>query len=309
MKNKLLSILVIATTLLCISCSEEKDKNVTSLGIVECYDNFLWEEHTPDTIQMGRFVVEFADDAADPEYNASIMIGAVEIDEEGNKKPLATSDIQMYFNGKATSDNKFKISHGTEEVVLTAVVNPNAEDRIYKWNVEVLEEGKECEKLANEHGDRVEYFGESFEVEKDKITNPLKKNLTTTLIILFILILLWILVIRPLKYPGIRVNNILIIGPGNFYGSYNIKGAYKVILTSDANKKQKFMSRIFIGKIMYLYGDVWTQDIVFKNFNKNSITVITPETWSCSDFILEKYNTYELTNTQSPKDKGKITVN
>lgn len=296
--------------LLCLSCSNEKDVDAHALGVVETYDDFPGCKYTPDTIPIGKFIVEFLDDAVSDTCPASFRMAAYNLTENGGKTLLDVSVAQLYCNGKAVKGNQFVVKNDkpSTEIELSIVLNKDAEDAEYTFSVEVMDEGRDLEKIVDEDDKMINELCEKFVVKKDTIVNPLKKNLGIALAVLGLCLAVWLFVLRYMFFPRIKVTSLQFEGPGPFFGMYPVKGCYKVVLTCDTKKKQSFFARVFKGKVKYIYNEIWTTDVAFSHFDKNSVSIRVSGTWSCDSFQLEKLNSYEIYSTESPKEKGKITV-
>lgn len=270
MSSKILTIFAIASTFLFFSCGSNEE-NVHALDKTEFYNDFLWSKYTPQEIEMGKIVVEFDDDA--DSLATSFRLGVFEFDKEGGKRPLKTSVAQIYFNDVEGDNNQIEINQDMSEIKLKAVFKPGAENRMHNWSVEVLEEERNFEKLADENGDRIDIFSERFDLEKEKVWNPLAKWLFIVFIAIVAVNLFWLLILKPNKYPCFKNNRIDIVGPKPYMQTLNVQGKYvKVVLTKRA-QSQGFFNKLYKGEIKYLVNQIWIEDIELLPRDKNSIAI------------------------------------
>ena len=73
-------------------------------------------------------------------------------------------------------------------------------------------------------------------------------------------LILWFLFLERMFYPRIKVSRVEFKGPGSYYQSQKIKGARKVVLTSQ-NKKQNSFSKLFTGEVKYARADHFSPEI------------------------------------------------
>lgn len=270
MSSKFLSIFAIASALLFFSCAKS-DENVHALEKTEFYNDFLWCKYTPKVIDMGKIVVEFADDAE--EMETSFRLGVFELDEDGRKKPLKSSVAQISFNGVETKDNQIDVNQDVSEVVLKAVFKPGAENKVHNWSVEVLDEGRNFEKLADENGDRIDAFSERFELEKEKIWNPLAKWLIIIILVIIVGNIIWLFMLKSFYFKTFEVASIQIKDPVQFR-NLNVRKKYRKVILTNRNQEQGFFDKIYKGEIKYVISPIWSNNIELEPRDKNRIRVV-----------------------------------
>ena len=284
------------------------------------FEDFGCCKYTPDTIPIGTIQIEFLDDAAPSSgesYETTFGIAVFNIDKNGQKTLIDSDIAQIYYNGEASKDNKYIATNknGNFSIGISAVMNPDAENGIYNFSVEVMEEGQNLDKLIisdedinidHQNGYVNHSIGEHSIKKGDKV-NPLKKGLIIGGLTFFIILFVWIFVLRYIFFPRIKVNQLQFQGPGAFFGVFIVKGCYKVILTSNKKNKQGLLGRILVGKILYIYNDVWTRDVVFGRYDSSSVSAKVSDTWYCDSYQLQKFNEYKIYDTAKKEDKGKIT--
>lgn len=105
-----------------------------------------------------------------------------------------------------------------------------------------------------------EYEGTSLRTAYAIGWNPLAIVLFWIGVAILLCLLLWFLFLQRIFYPRIKVSRVEFKGPGSFYQSKKIKGARKVVLTSQ-KKKQNPLSRLFTGEVRYIKADHFTPEL------------------------------------------------
>ena len=119
--------------------------------------------------------------------------------------------------------------------------------------------------------------------------------------------MLWLLIGRPIFYPGFRVKSISLSGPEPYFATHRLKGARKLVLTAKP-ERQGFMSRLFSGRIVYGVNPLWTTKIEIIPRDGRSIRIKTlGQEFFIMSKVLKVREEYELENTQT-KGKTRITV-
>ena len=155
MLNKLYSLLVFVVAFVCFSsCSEEEAGGIEySMGRVECYDDFLWNEYSP---VMKKKQLKFVFEADALSEDASFKMGFFTIGEDGKTEPMGTDVAQVYVNGEPVDNNQFEVSNKVDgkyvenvTLELGVVFNPDAATGVHKWEVCTIEtEKKMMEEVA-----------------------------------------------------------------------------------------------------------------------------------------------------------------
>ncbi|MBQ5888010.1 MAG: hypothetical protein IIW77_01885 [Bacteroidaceae bacterium] len=332
--NKVTSILIIMVAMVMASCGGSDSKpQGAHWGHTEYYEDHLFKKYEP-VVMSNELEIELNNDAARFLSNEDAFI-KFQISSDSTKF-VRPKDIIVYFNDTPCPDFTFcmypKKQIGLEESEIT--------NDYYlicgKLGIEFKDEanngghhyyvlydgckGKNQVALKDSNTPQPAYTRDlqhaydgsiidGIYISKETVENPAAVIIKWIITIILIALAVWFIVFRNLLYPKIRVSCILFTGPGHFSGSIRVKGCYKVVLTADKNKKQGILSKIFIGKILYVRDDIWTSDIVFSHFDKNSVAISVSGNWSCSGFKLCKYNYYEIKDTKNPNNKGTISVN
>lgn len=307
------------------SCSEEKQPTGDNWGTTEWYPDRFYYSYDP--VRMTKTLeFEFNDDAR--EYlkgDDGYFELAISSSPQTYTKP---TNIKVYYNDEYCEDGKFRVK-------LSETVADESAPNVYTADVgiEFLDEAKEgihqyyivySGDMAgnsyirdndnaiqtNKNDVSVELFTldeDGFYVEKIDVKNPVDVVLTWIGIIGGIGLAIWLLFGRYFFYPRIMVSRIMLTGPDTFNRSIAVKGCYKVVLTADRKKKQGLFARIFTGKILYIYDDVWTDAISFTHSKRDSIIIHTTGNWECDDRRLVRYSNYKVSNIAT-KAKCSITI-
>lgn len=136
--------------------------------------------------------------------------------------------------------------------------------------------------------------------------NPLKLALLILLAALAAALAVWFLIIKPTRYPRIKVSSLEIIGPDTYYKRVHMLGASRVVLTS-RRRSQGLLSRLFTGKTVFVRAPHWDKDILIVPGNRKKVKVKCPSPWSCTPgFILSPGIEYTLNSPTGASSKLKI---
>lgn len=332
--NKVTSTLIIIAAMVMVSCGGSKSKpKGAHWGHTEYYEDHLFKKYEP-VVMSNKLEIELNNDAARYLSNEGSFIEfRISSDPKEYVRP---TDIIVYFNNEPCPNFTFRMypkeQIGLEENDITndyylisgtlgIEFKDDANNGGHHYYVQYYDcagknylslKGSKESQPAYKTDLQHEYSGSIIDgiyISKETVENPAAVIIKWIIRIILVALAVWFILLRNLIYPKIRVSCILFTGPGHFSGSIPVKGCYKVVFTADKNKKQGILSRIFIGRIKYVYDDVWTSDIVFSHFDKNSVAISVSGNWSCSGFKLEKYNNYEIKDTRNSNNKGAISVN
>lgn len=322
MSSKLKIFLLSCLAFIFVSCGEENiDAEIVTYG------DFLWSEYTPEKIPMGTVKVEFEDDAVPSEegvYETGFWIAVYDVAENGEKTLVDPAVAQIYYNDEPSEDNKCHITNknGNIDVKVSAAMNNDAEDRTYKFSVELMEEGQEFEKLilggksyqVSKDNEYANHNVAEFSIDKGSKMNPLKKWLLIILIVFIALNLFWLVVMRPIYFKRFAIRKISIVGPEPYMQNVPVSGRsgsyIKVVLTRKS-QKQGFFNKLYTGEIKYIVNEIWTEDVELIPRDRRSIRVraVNPRGVFVVDSpTLMKDNECKLTNTET-KGITKITIN
>ena len=226
-----------------------KKKDIERLGKVLHHPSFMWKEE--ETTELtDTLYLNFNKDAK-AESNSYVELEFV--DGEGNS--ISNEELQISNEGQLLKDNKLKVKSSDNYVVLKFRYLPKANRgkhqgflKIKKHNLDQVPENIK------------------WQIHYEKNMNPLAKSLMWIGLMVFACLLLWFLIIRPIKYPRFKSFKKAIIVTQNKQVVYNktcqFKGARLVVFASQ-KEKQSFLNRIFTGRIETYVSPVFAQNIVF----------------------------------------------
>ncbi len=227
--------------------SEEQD-----LGEAEWYDSFLWSDaKTQDTLTVDLNAV-FNQPAY--ESRSSVKLKVNSRDKDGNVKPLS-KDITLLLNGQTVNDATLQMEPGVQSL-LGIVFATDAEEG--KHYMELSTVPGSVINLERINEDIPSDYAVTLRASYDVDTNPLKVFLIWLGIILFALLAVWFLILKPIMFPGINLKT-LQIESSPVYKNTTIKGCRKVVFTNK-RQSQGIMSRIFTGEIKYVKDDLWDSE-------------------------------------------------
>lgn len=319
------------------SCGGDNKPQGADWGHTEYYEDFLFKEYEP-VVMANTLEIELNNDAARffNSDEASIEL-CVSSDPDKFVRP---TDIIVYFNGKQCENFKFSIAPkaqiGKEDSELDEDYYTVSGELAIEFKDEALDGRHEYYVLysdcSSKNTVRLRDSEQVIQVSKKDLTytfegsivngifatketiyNPAAVATFWTIVGFLTLVLLWLGFGRYIFFPRIKVPSIEFVGPGSFFGSYQVKGCYKVVLTSNKNAKQNFIKRILTGKILYIYNEIWTTDIIIEHCDKESVEIFTGGDWSCNAHQLFRHKTYIIKNNKTHKEdklkgKGDITI-
>jgi len=224
-------------------------------------------------------------------------------------KAVGKELVSMLVNGTVAPDNKINVTpsqlDATNELKLGFLFNENAGSGNYQWLMKVTDSSLDRideVHLETQATPAVFLISSAF----SKRMNPLLLGIYTSLAVIVGLLLLWILVMRPVKYPRFNIAAITVFEP--YYEMYKPKSYYKIIFTNRA-EKQSFFQKLFKGKILYAVNEVWTEKWELIPKNKNTVKPLLNRNILVEPFspYLSKQVDYTVTiNTTGQKIKIRI---
>ena len=293
--------------LIAVSCSQNKDIDTMSWGKCTSYGDFLWKKHVPDTLTR-EIVLEFNSDA-ERYMTSPVVFGIFRKTEDGSLVPVDNNDLEVYVDGDRSEDNTISVMPPDESVKVGLVLGDGLDAGSFHWYLKTVSDGG----LDRINGLTAEEFGSSdsalmeIVLKKRKTMNPLAGSLLGVLSAIVLLLVLWLLIGRPIFYPGFRVKSISLSGPEPYFATHRLKGARKLVLTAKP-ERQGFMSRLFSGRIVYGVNPLWTTKIEIIPRDGRSIRIKTlGQEFFIMSKVLKVREEYELENTQT-RGKTRITV-
>ena len=235
-----------------------KGKKIEKLGKVIYYPKFLWSKEKTIPLTDTLFL-NFNHDAKENHGYAEFRF----VDSNGNE--ISQEDLHIHINGAKINKHQFSIDSKDDFVVLTFCYNPSADvGRHQGWlkltNHNLNQDGDVELVQGQEHNSLY------WQIQYEKDMNPLAKCLVWIAIIILALLLLWFLIIKPIKYPTFKTykKNILIEKSNRIISQTKIDftGARKVIF-SNKREKQSVLNKFFCGKIITLVNAEFESPISF----------------------------------------------
>lgn len=150
--------------------------------------------------------------------------------------------------------------------------------------------------INNEPADS--YEGTSLHTSYAVKWNPLKTFLFWLGVVLLCALLIWLIVLKRILFPKIKVGRIEFTGPDTYYVSKRLKDARKVVFTSK-KQSQNIISRIFTGEIRFVRAEHFEPEIIVEPFGRGKKVKI----YSVSTGI-SGWDIYPSTSF-APYEKGK----
>lgn len=264
LRSKVLYSVCILFLCLCASCTKETS---TLWGETECYDDFLWVKHVPDTLKK-TLCFDFNEDATNY-MTKPLRLGLFKKTDKGFVQ-LKGNEVELFVDGKKIENNIISVSQECNELEIGIVLNKNIQNQSHFWYIRAIDNAG-LEKINDNDSATLDVVMD-IKVKKSHVMNPLAEGLILFLILLLISLLLWFVLFKPILYPVFKVNKVTLIGPEPYLNSIKIKGCRKLVLTSK-NIKQTFINKIFTGEIKYSNSSIWSEDVVFEPRDKKSIRI------------------------------------
>lgn len=222
-----------------------KGKKIEKLGKVIYYPKFWWSDEKTISLTDTLFL-NFNHDAKENHAYAEFRF----VDSDGNA--ISQEDLHIHINGEKIDKHLFRIDSKDDFIVLTFCYTPSAEAGKYQGWLQLKDHN------LNQSGDTELVQGQKhnslyWQIQYEKDMNPLAKCMMWIGIIILTLLLLWFLVIKPIKYPTFKTyrKNILISKAGKIQTQHKVTftGARKVIFANKV-QQQSTLNKIFCGKIV-----------------------------------------------------------
>lgn len=207
------------------------------------HDAFLWSEAAPDS---------------EVEWDLSpVFDNQLEDSELRLKFKGENSDFQAWFNGMPIADGDIiTISPGKQAIIKVSFSNNASTGKRYFHLLPDTHAGIDMVNGAPV----AQYEGTSLRTRYSVGWNPLKTLLFWIGIIIAALLILWLIVLKRIFFPVIKMGKVELAGPGSYYASKKIKGARKVVFSS-RKRSQSVLSRLFTGEVKYVKADHFTPEL------------------------------------------------
>ena len=247
-----------------VKCNNKKELVLVSptshqkFGKVSHYDKFLFVPGSIKPVNQ-TFNFEFNEDAKNAK-NAFAEFAFV-----NNKGQLVSpKEMIVMVNGQRLDNNHFRISPDVEDVNVEISFPSDAKRgkhqgylRLMNHNLHRLN-SNEC---AGQTADAFQWT-----VYNSKGMNPLAKVLMWLGILVGSALLLWFLVIKPIKYPRFpKFRKFVLVKKNNAVAAQfnvNFKGARQVVF-ADKKVRQSALNKIFTGRIDTVVNAVFDEPITF----------------------------------------------
>lgn len=290
-------ILLILVVCMCLCSCTNTDQ---SFGISSYYPQFWWS-NADTTYAEKTLVLDFSEDAiADNSY------AVLEFTDLDHNK-LDNNDVQiMVENIFVENCFKVKAKNGAnpQEIRLKIRFLPNANEgkqfgflRIKNHNLDRVDEtmltGKESADVFK------------WEIDFQKKMNPLLKTLLIISLIIISSLLIWFILLKKIFYPVFpRFRKQVRIGMTGIQ-TVVFTGCREVHFTN-TKINQKFLIKLFKGKVLYINSPEFTSNIVFKPYKKKARAIYKSEVYRFSNNPVPKDGITEIKNNQT---KNTITLN
>lgn len=214
---------------------------------VEWHDSFLWSQAAPESKVEWNLVPVFKNELQRSALKLRFVPG------EGE-----AADFEAWLNDEPLPvDGTFDIVPGSE-CVLSVRFNHNAATGERYFNL-IPVEIDAIDMINDKPVDA--YEGTSLRTSYVENWNPLKTFLFWLGVVLLFALLLWLIVLKRIFFPVIKVGRIEFTGPGSYYVSKRLKNARKVVFTSK-KQSQNIISRILTGEIRFVRAEHFDPDII-----------------------------------------------
>lgn len=274
-----------------LSLSEESMGQI-NLPTSHYHPAFLFcGESEPDTLTVDLNAVFNNASARD---NAYMQLKVA--DSEGRR------DFTMLFNGTPVAPGEMVTLRPGEPAVAGFVFDRNAADGKRRINLTYAGSGNLDRVNAGDPDD----FELTVAGRRSVEWNPLAVVLAWTGVAIVGALLLWFLWLQRMFFPRFKAITLTFSGPGEYYATKKLKGAYKLILSSNPGK-QGILSRIFKGREIRMRADHWNPQVVVVPGSKKSVRICLSRGWLTSMALLRPGEKCTMQN-ETTRQKTEITA-
>ncbi len=272
MKHRLLYILAAFMPFILLSCSTE-ELSVSHWGKTEYFEDFLYKKCPP--LKMEKDLVVAANEDALSLAKPIKLVLCKESD--GKFINVDKSEICLFVNNEEQEKNVIEIVPTKEEqkihielILQNSFVMASEADNFkyyfrlednpgldYINNVKVAT----CKSLVLSNDEWT-----PMDIYVDRVANSLKVTLVTSLIVIAILFVAWLILSRLIFFPTTKFGRVTITYKDGIESVLRTNGAYEVVLTNNSRLKDSLLHRIFIGKRVYEVNDFWERTTIMKSF-------------------------------------------
>lgn len=265
-----------------LSCSTE-ELSVSHWGKTEYFEDFLYKKCPP--LKMEKDLVVAANEDALSLAKPIKLVLCKESD--GKFINVDKSEICLFVNNKEQEKNVIEILPTKEEqkihielILQNSFVKASEADNFkyyfrlednpgldYINNVKVAT----CKSLVLSSDEWT-----PMDIYVDRIANSLKVTLVTSLIVIAILFVAWLILSRLIFFPATRFGRVTITYNNGIENVLKTNGAYQLVLTNNPRLKDSLLHRIFVGKRIYEVNDFWERTMVMKSYSMGRRISIRP---------------------------------
>lgn len=263
--KKCLKILFLGAAILLAACHNEDGLPKACLGECSYYPGFLWSD--ADTCGVTKhLLLDFNKDAKE---DKNTFAEIVFVDKDGN--PIPDEVLEVTVNGVVIKDNTFKVYPNEVEKEVKFRYLPKAESGNHQGYIKLL--SYKLDRCEDKELDGSPTVIMRWDLRFNKCMNPLAKVLMWICILFLVLLLVWFLVVRPIRYPRFKSIRKGIYFKDSQPITINFKSARLVVLDSKLHK-QSNCDKIFKGKIIYKQHPALLTKIIMKP-HRRGVMVIT----------------------------------
>lgn len=265
------------------------------LGEAEWYDAFWWSDaRERDTLNVDL----------NPQFNESAQ-------KTGSRLKLRLTEVtegvnglqsDVLYNGVPCQDGIITLLPG-QPAVLSLVPRTDAKEGKHYYQLQVVPGSISNLETLNQNP--VIDYELSMRSRYSVGMNPLKWAVLLIAGLLFILLLVWFLFIKPLTFKKLKVFSLTISEP--YYTTLSVNGALRVVCTS-VPRKQGVWARIFKGKVIYEVNEAWQHEWTLEPLNDGAIITTSGYYVDPLDSPLEPGTEYKLEDVDDAKNKAVVSV-
>ena len=294
MKHRLLYILAAFMPFILLSCSTE-ELSVSHWGKTEYFEDFLYKKCPP--LKMEKDLVVAANEDALSLAKPIKLVLCKESD--GKFINVDKSEICLFVNNEEQEKNVIEIVPTKEEqkihielILQNSFVKASEADNFkyyfrlednpgldYINNVKVAT----CKSLVLSSDEWT-----PMDIYVDRVANSLKVTLVTSLIVIAILFVAWLILSRLIFFPATKFGRVTITYKDGIESVLRTNGAYEIVLTNNSRLKDSLLHRIFIGKRVYEVNDFWERTTIMKSFTIGKRIRIMPMRYDLEGEMVRK---------------------
>lgn len=322
--KKMFCKVAVATALLLtmIACGSEKKPQGNNLGHTEYYESSIFKSYTP-VVMSGEVEFKLNNDAQAVFANGGTVTFHISTDPN---KIVVPEGIIVYCDGKKCEDASFdlNIEGATETLSCTLGLEfeKSAKEGVHQLYILYANKCQpNCKSIILKNGDKqipytvnpnelkVDIVNQGeFYIEKSDVSNPGNVIAGVTFATILGLFILSLIIARMMQ-DRIGVNTVNVMG-ANYQSKVRIKG-YRMVVFTNASKKQGFMDKLYKGPILYVKNELWTSDVTILPRGKKRIKLQgNSDVYLFNDQFLERGQdtTFEMVNENGSREKIEMHV-